>query len=300
MDLQETKQLQESTNIKESIPSILILFIIILLTIDYYSMFDFGFKFNHFNYILDYKELITINLPIVTIFLLLSFISKKHSLVFILTLSSILAIYLLVYGSIPLSKIVLISIIYSIMIFFSLAGTTKFKNYMKEEGYFYNDSPFVLNSISVIVSFIFIIFISIIYGNSNNNFNNIYKYDTKYHFNTDEINSILFKPKIFTTNRLENIQDDINFVNSKIYIEKLNHLNILTDDKLKIDDNFFYSTYLKNNNFKTLFIIDKRTFIDNKINLIIIFTEKISENKYQIINILEKQINVIEEKTKSL
>ncbi len=299
MELQGTKQLEESTNIKENIPSILILFIILLLTIDYYSMFDFGFKFNHFNYILDYKELITINIPIITIFLLLSFISKKHSFVFVLTLSSILAIYLLVYHSIPFSEIALISIIYSIMIFFSLAGTTKFKNYMEREGFFYYDHPLVLNSINVLVSFLFIIFISITYGNSNNNFNNIYKYDTKYHFNTNEIESILFKPKIFTTNRLENIQDDISFINSKIYIDKLNDLNILTDDQFKINDNFFYSTYLKNGNFKTLFIIDKRTFNNNKISLIIIFTEKISENKYQIINILEKKINVIEDKTKS-
>ncbi|MCG3696927.1 hypothetical protein L5F39_04780 [Aliarcobacter butzleri] len=287
-------------DVKENISSILILFIIILLTVDYYSMFDFGFKFNHFSYILDYKELITINLPIITIFLLLSFLSKKHSLVFFLTLSLILIIYLLTYDSKPFNDIMVISFIYTLIIFISLSGTHKFQNYIKKKYLLsYENNPFLITFTKIVLSFFFTIFIIIIYSNLNKNFNNIYKNDTEYHFNTNKIEDILFKAKIFTTNRLENIQDDISFINSKIYVEKLNELNVLTDEQFKINDSFFYSTYLKNNNFKTLFIIDKRTFINNEISLIIIFTEKISENKYQILNILEKKINVIEDKTKS-
>ncbi|MDN5062318.1 hypothetical protein O8C86_10760 [Aliarcobacter butzleri] len=287
-------------DVKENISSILILFIIILLTVDYYSMFDFGFKFNHFSYILDYKELITINLPIITIFLLLSFLSKKHSLVFFLTLSLILIIYLLTYDSKPFNDIMVISFIYTLIIFISLSGTHKFQNYIKKEYLLsYENNPFLITFTKIVLSCFFTIFIIIIYSNLNKNFNNIYKNDTEYHFNTNKIENILFKAKIFTTNRLENIQDDISFINSKIYVEKLKELNVLTDEQFKINDSFFYSTYLKNNNFKTLFIIDKRTFINNEISLIIIFTEKISENKYQILNILEKKINVIEDKTKS-
>lgn len=300
MELPLTKQFQETMDVKENISSILILFIIILLTVDYYSMFDFGFKFNHFSYILDYKELITINLPIITIFLLLSFLSKKHSLVFFLTLSSILIIYLLTYDSKPFNDIMVISFIYTLIIFISLSGTHKFQNYIKKEYLLsYENNPFLITFTKIVLSFFFTIFIIIIYSNLNKNFNNIYKNDTEYHFNTNKIEDILFKAKIFTTNRLENIQDDISFINSKIYVEKLKELNVLTDEQFKINDSFFYSTYLKNNNFKTLFIIDKRTFINNEISLIIIFTEKISENKYQILNILEKKINVIEDKTKS-
>ncbi|MFW3412009.1 hypothetical protein ACN9J3_04670 [Aliarcobacter butzleri] len=295
MELPLTKQFQETMDVKENISSILILFIIILLTVDYYSMFDFGFKFNHFSYILDYKELITINLPIITIFLLLSFLSKKHSLVFFLTLSSILIIYLLTYDSKPFNDIMVISFIYTLIIFISLSGTHKFQNYIKKEYLLsYENNPFLITFTKIVLSCFFTFFIIIIYSNLNKNFNNIYKNDTEYHFNTNKIENILFKAKIFTTNRLENIQDDISFINSKIYVEKLKELNVLTDEQFKINDSFFYSTYLKNNNFKTLFIIDKRTFINNEISLIIIFTEKISENKYQILNILEKKINVIE------
>lgn len=300
MELPLAKQLQELTEVKENISSILILFIIMILTVDYYSMFDFGFKFNHFSYILDYKELVTINLPIITIFLLLSFLSKKHSLVFFLTLSSILIIYLLIYDSKPFEDIIVISFIYTLMIFISLSGTHRFQNYIKKEHFLnYENNPFLITFAKILLSCFFTFFIIKIYTDSNENFNNIYKNDAEYHFNTNEIQNILFKSKIFTTNRLENIQDDISFINSKLYVGKLKELNVLTDDEFKINDNFFYSTYLKNNNFKTLFIVDKRTFINNEVSLLVIFTEKISENKYQILNILEKKINV-EYKTKSL
>ncbi len=206
MELPLTKQFQETMDVKENISSILILFIIILLTVDYYSMFDFGFKFNHFSYILDYKELITINLPIITIFLLLSFLSKKHSLVFFLTLSLILIIYLLTYDSKPFNDIMVISFIYTLIIFISLSGTHKFQNYIKKEYLLsYENNPFLITFTKIVLSCFFTIFIIIIYSNLNKNFNNIYKNDTEHHFNTNKIENILFKAKIFTTNRLDDI-----------------------------------------------------------------------------------------------
>ena len=153
----------------------------------------------------------------------------------------------------------------------------------------------VLVIISAVVSILISLAIYNHYKNLNSNWNTILVKNGKYAFKKYNKTNILYKQKIFSTNRLEKLQSNVLFKHSEYYLKKLQKENLLKNDILEYNNKLLFSNYIINDEYKTLFIVKKVD--DNQIvkftDMYIIFTKKdIFKEEYQIIDVITKKLNI--------
>ncbi len=291
---------------EKNISSLHILLIIILLTVDYASMFSYSIDLKSFKYIVNYQELLVINSSIIVIFSLLSIITKKIPILFAGVLTPLFAYIYFEFDQIKglfdssvqaFAQAFIVAIVLSI----TLYGPSKLYKYLIS--FIKSFGIWVLGFVTVIVSFIIALIIFLHYDSLNSNWNKVYIKNNEYQFSKYTVWQSLFRQKTFSTNRLEQLQNNIKFVHSNHYINELQQKKLLNNNIFINDTKRFYSNYILNGDFKTFFIVRK---IPEKIRLInggkneskatdmyIVFTKKdLLKEEYQIINILKKDITV--------
>lgn len=285
------------SNKTKQITSLHLLFIFIILTVDFYSMYDFGIEFKSFKYLINYKEFSIINITIITLAGLLALISRKNPLIFCLVLFFILiGVFFPQFANLEIKDVLAETIknagAFTLLTFLILYNSEKVSNFI--DNFVLDFNKWILSAGLFFLSISLTICIFNHYNNLNYNWNRIIKdYDNTYYFeknNTFNL-SFLLNQKIFNTNRLETLQDDIIFYNSKFYLEQLKDKYILESNKLQYNEKL-YVTYIKNNQYKTFFIVSQSD--SNKTRLIILFTQENENiNSYQILDIMEKEISII-------
>lgn len=282
---------------KKNISSLHIILIIILLTVDYYSIFRYGIELKSIKYIINYQELLVINTTILAVGSLLFLLSEKIPIQFFVILFFISGIYFFNLSSDFdefINKSISETLIFTIVLFILISGSKKI--YLFIIGFLE-----IFKNLTVIGIMIFFCLISTFllyqhYENLNNNWESISIKENNYSFKKYSLLETLFRQKIFSTNKLEVLQTNINFQNSELYIEKLKEFGILTDNTLKYNDDKLYSNYISNEDYKTFFIVKKaeNSSIKN-IKMFIIFSKKDKDKEeYQINNIQEKELKIID------
>lgn len=263
--------------------------IIIFLTADYASIILYGIEIKSIKYIINYPELIIINATIIGIFTLIILLSKRIETMLVCIFSFFIYMLILYIYHGDSENILVETLLLSLLIFSILIDKKSFKerklNYIKED--------FII--ISIISIFIFIILIGY-YINLNNNWEKVIIKNKEFSFQKYNTFQMTFKQKIFSTNRLENLQNNITFKNSELYIEQLQENGILNQNSNSIlyNNKNIFATYLENEKYKTFFIVNKKySIFDNTTKMYIIFTEKYQNiEEYKIIDILEKKLTV--------
>lgn len=289
-----TKEIIENKN---EISALHILLIIILITVDYVSMFNYGIELKSFKFIINYQELFIINVSIIIIFSLLSIITKKTPYLFFTTTVLLLTIIVFTFDEIKGLIDSLINsfgqaFILTLVITITLYGPSRIYTSTVELIETYGKKIIFISLF--VTSILITLAISNHYDSLNYNWNKVYVKDDKYFFDKYSTWQTLFKQKIFSTNRLEELQTNITFQNSEMYVTKLKEMNIVTDNILKYDDDTLFSNYLTNDEYKTFFILKKnRSNINEKSEMIIIFTKMLKDKvEYQINNVIVKEITI--------
>ncbi len=295
-------------NTVESSSTLFIILIIILLLADYASLYEYNIELKNFKYLISYKELLLINTSIITILGLFAIITRRIPQLFLYTFT-ILLTFTLFFKSEDKGfiEILFISLCYCVIILLIL-GTRKINDTLIKISNLY---------IFIIINFILSIFISFFlyshFGNTlNYKWNNINFENNKYSFKKDSIIETFLNQKLFTTNRLEKLQNDIEFINSDLFIKELIDEEIIKNNNLRYKD--FYINYLPNDKYQSFFIIKDKNeneyankflnensytnnLYENKykqenVLLYIILTNKYSIDKFQIIDIIKKELKV--------
>ncbi|MDN5109777.1 hypothetical protein PJV99_06485 [Aliarcobacter butzleri] len=286
---------------KKDIHPIHLLLIIILLTVDYYSILRYGIELKLIKYLIDYKELLIINATLIGIFTLLSVLIKKvinqhnNSLAKSILILSVILAYSLnltidVFNSLLDDVILLLFLIVVILVNFPRIT----------EHYFYiipGYSHFIKNNTNILFILITLIFLYHNNINLNKYWDSVIIKNNEYSFLKYNLLETFFKQKVFSTNRLEILQTNVTFENSELYVNKLKEFRILENNLLKYDEQRLFISYIENENYKTFFIINKNECnLNETIKMFIVFSEKLKDmEKYKIIKIQEKDL-WIEEK----
>ncbi|MDN5126304.1 hypothetical protein PJV95_08635 [Aliarcobacter butzleri] len=279
---------------KRNISFIHILLITILLTVDFYSVFTYGIEFKSVKYLINYQELVIINTTIIGIGILLFVMSRKRPISFFIGLFLLFSILLFDLNEKKFADYLFEMFIITTVIFIILFGNSA--KYKETAEYFDGINKWIMPIINIFIIIIIVNLLSSHYQNLNNNWDKIVKKHNEYYFNEYKLSQILFKQKIFSTNRLEELQTNINFKNSELYVNKLIEYGILKDDILYYNNKELLIKYIRNGNYKTFFIIKKDRFSGDTIKMYIVFSEK-NQNReeYQIINVQEKDLMIEEE-----
>lgn len=295
----EEENISERIN-KNNISAVHILLVIILITVDYFSMFNYGIELKSFKYIVDYQELLIINTSIIIIFSLISIITRRAPSLFLLTSTALISINIYYLDELigvmdSILQTVLVAIIYAVISFTILYGS---KDLYKKTIEVLDTFGFFLTKIVCFITSILLTFLIYThYVSLNNDWNKLYIKKGQYKFDTGSITHRLFNPKIFSTSRLEKLQSNIRFNHSEYYIEQLEKESLLKNNILEYNNKLLFSNYIINKDYKTLFIVKKVNEEEFK-NLItttlyIIFTKKDNDKEeYQIINLLKKELIV--------
>lgn len=267
-----------------------IFFIIIFLTIDYASIILYGIEIKSFKYIINYPELILINATTIGLFTLIAILTKRVKTILFCIFALLLFAMIIYFYSTYINTILIEIIIMSLLVSSMLIDIKSFK---EKNFYHFN----MENIIIPIITSIFIITILIGYYKSlNNNWKKVIVENKEFSFQKYNSFQIPFRQKIFSTNNLENLQTNISFKNSELYIEQLQENGILTknSNSISYNDKNIFTTYLENEKYKTFFIVKKNySIFDNTTKMYILFTEKYNDKEeYKIIDILEKELTI--------
>ncbi|MBL3519477.1 hypothetical protein H0A43_03270 [Arcobacter lanthieri] len=301
---QESLDIQKKINNFKSSSTLFVILIVILLLADYVSLYNYGIELKNFKYLINYQELLLINASIISILGLIALITRRVPVLFIITF-----IILLTYNLYSNSEnkdfieILFLSFVCGVIILIIL-GKSKIYNAI-------TDIPDIY--IFIIINIVLSILISFIlyfhFGNTlNYKWNNINYEEGKYNFIKDSNVRTFFSQKLFSTNKLERLQNNIEFINSQLFVEELIDKEILKNNTLNYKD--FYVHYLPNDKYQSFFIVkDKNvdeytnkylykhslyedTSKQENVFLYIILTQKYEINKFQVIDIIQKELKV--------
>jgi hypothetical protein len=280
---------------RRNISSLHILLIVILLTVDYYSAFRYGIEFKSIKYLINYQELLIINTTIIGISTLLFILSRKIPVQFFVVLFIIF--FMVLYRSREedffdfINKSFLEVFFVTCIIFFSIFGVSRIYNWIIEFADAINKwlSVFLALIITMISTFL----LSTHYESLNDNWNKIVVKDNIYTFPKYNLFQMMFNQKIFSPNRLEELQTNVTFKDSELYVNRLKSFGILENNILEYNNDKLNVKYIINQNYKIFFIIKKVKYsTDNTTEMFIVYSEK-DKNKeeYQIINVQEKSLS---------
>ncbi len=280
---------------RRNISSLHILLIVILLTVDYYSAFRYGIEFKSIKYLINYQELLIINTTIIGISTLLFIVSRKIPVQFFVVL--FIVFFIVLFSSSEedffdfINKSLLEVFFITCMIFFSIFGASKIYNWIIEFTDGINKWLSVLSVVIITIISTFLLYTH--YESLNDNWNRIIIKDNIYTFPKYNLFQIMLNQKVFSPNRLEELQTNVAFKDSELYVNRLKDFGILENNILKYNNDKSRVKYITNQNYKIFFIIKKVEYnIDNTTKMFIVFSEK-DKNKeeYQIINVQEKSLS---------
>lgn len=284
-------------NNTKGITSLQLFLIVIILTIDFSSLYQYGFDLKYYKYIINYEELLIINMTIILIFALFSSISKKipyFSFLIFVGLITILHFNYYTEETGFFSKLlesVSTGLLYGLFFNIILNGYRDLYKAIIELGEFHKK---IFALIAIIISFIIAWVLYLHYTNQNIHWETAYlDKNNKVILKQESSIKDILKTKIFNTKRLENIQDDIQIVNSKLYIEILYSYDILNNkNQIKLDNKIFMK-YIDNNQYKTFFILKKEPSNNKYAKLFILLTKKDrNKEEYQISEVLIKKLPI--------
>lgn len=324
-------------NALENNSTLFIILITLLLLTDYYSLYQYDIELKNFKYLISDKELLFINYTIISILGLFAIIVRRIPMIF-LSIFTILLAFNLDYNN-ENQKIIdsvienfTYAFICGVIVLYTL-NNKKPTPINQEESFLDTiiNFPYKISSLSNIYirlfinTFFFFLIFLFLYMHFESNLNHKWNYinyqEGKYNFEKDSIIKTFFNQKLFTTNKLEKLQNDIEFINSELFVKELIDKKILKNNTLNYKD--FYVHYLPNDKYQSFFvIIDKNldkntntnlneniygyhlyqdlnsnTIYENTNNqknvfLYIILTQKYDIDKFQIIDIIGKELKV--------
>lgn len=265
------------------IPIIYLILILYLFLIDFIVLILLDYQPKDITYLIDIDKIMYFNAFIITVFLLINFLVKKHFIATLTIIISLLSIYDFYFDK-NMDNYIRVSTI--IIIFMALLSYNVYKDNIES---FFDDKPLILVIANIVIGLLISILIAICINNNLYNWNTIIG-NTKLEFNKKISPHLIINTKSFNPIYLQKLNQDLKlFVNptfirknlKQFYIKDNNKKFIIIPYDNKIINDLPITVYYYNvKNIKNIFIINPSTCANMKCELQTLITKAINKNDF--------------------